>query len=262
MRALAAAFVMAFATAVCAVNAHVAPPPPHGIGSDANDCLTEATPCATPQRAYEVASGGSGTQTGGGHIKIAPGTYYGGARVLYYRFMAFEGDCSEPANVNIIAPANEAAFTLEDFAIVSLKCMRLSSSGSGSKGVVTRQYTILDYQYIDFNAMPGGIHISLGEKSKANCLGGIRIVGSATYHAAVGAQSYLTMNCDILNWGMPTFYAYIWMVWQSLVLVSGATFTGGVIGMPYINDSSLLVKESIVVPGDQPPLVQNGGAVQ
>jgi hypothetical protein len=262
MRSLIFALALVWPLVTAAVNTYVAPPPPNGIGSDANDCLTAITPCATPQRAADVAGGGVGTQTGGGLVKIADGTYYATTRVLYYRFMAFEGNCQNPENVNIVAPSNQAAFTIEDLAIVSLKCMRLSSSGSNSKGVVTRQYTILDYELIDFNSMPGGIHISLGEKSKGNCLGGIRIVGPAAYHAAVGAQSYLTLNCNILLYGTPTFDAFIWMVWQSLVLVNQATFNGGAAGRPYINDSSLLVKEATVIPGDQPPIVQNGGAVQ
>lgn len=258
MRALLIALLFPFSA--FAVNTFVST-----TGSDTNDCLTGSTPCRTIAKAAEIAQGGPDTQVGGGLVTIAAGVYTAGADILYYRFMSFKGDCSEQANVNIILPANTTGFTVQDHAIATFECMRFSSSGLGATAIMSRQFAIVDYRNIDFNAMPGGIHIAVSEKSKTNCLGGIRIIGGAIYHAAVSGQSLLTMNCDMMFYGIPEFSAFLWLVHQSQILMSSATFNtskGSAGGVSYINDSSLLVKGGVTVPGTLPPIVQNGGLVQ
>src|SRR5262249_9778595 len=128
-------------------------------GNDDSDCLSAALPCATIQRAVDLAPKYAQTS-----ILLSHGTYSAGAKVAHYKFVTIDGDCANRYAVTISNPPGGTAFTAQDFGILGIQCVVITG---GSIGLLTRQFSVLDYVKITFGPM--AVHISAGESSKINC---------------------------------------------------------------------------------------------
>jgi hypothetical protein len=244
------------------------PPPAHAQGTlyvapsgdDANDCATTMTACRTLQRAIKrVPITGVVAM-----IKMADGIYTGPADVAYYRFVVFEGNCSNPAAVTVRAPSGRAAFWAQDHAIVGVTCLTVEASGPRATGIASRQYAIVDYHRVRFGSFPDGIHVSAQEGSRQNCLGGIEIIGDAATHANAGYQSFLSMSCNIVIPAPRKFVHFVVATFLSTINLGGARITGaGVAGTTggLFTNSSVIVLGGTTLP-DRSVTTAAGGIVQ
>lgn len=237
-----------------AVDAFVSP-----SGNDSNNCLSAATACLTLQRGADVAVGGDAaytTATGPiGTLTVANGTYSAGINLVYFKVLTVTGNCADHSQVTISAN-NAVMFQSQDGAILTVKCMTLT--GTGSVGFASRQNAIIDHDKIRFTGVMA-VYFAANEQSKINCLTSVTIAGNATYAFSAGGQSAQSLNCAInLTGGVPAFSAFLYAVQQGLINMPSATISGSATGMPYINDSSLIVRGGVTVPGNGTPVCQNG----
>ena len=249
-----------FAFPVFAETYYVAPPP---LGKDSNDCRAPSRPCGSLQRAVDLIKSV-------GLINIAHGTYRDkGVNVIYYKVVTFIGDCEGANNqkVNLVLKGNDVAFRAQDYAIIGVNCLSISTRGEGSRAFSARQFAIIDYKKVRLGEMPLGVHVEATEKSKINCLGGVEIMGGAVYHAAATQQSQINLNCDVVIAKPVKFDAFAWVTIQSLI-EAGSAVIGGAgastsTGFQFINDSSqiILPPADKVWPGIG-SVVQFGGIVK
>ncbi len=229
-------------------------------GDDALSCTSPAQACRTLQRAVGLAPFAQVTT-----IYLAAGTYTEGANVYYYRFVNFIGNCDDPSAVRISVPGGQAAFWAQDHVIMAVSCMTVQSSGSGSAGIASRQYAIVDYYKVRFGAFANGFHVAAYESSRQNCQGEITIVGDAFGHANAHGQSFVSLACS-MSLPSPRSFAYFVVSNQlSMINAVGAQITGdgvaGTAGGQYAVNNSTLVLQGTTLPGSTQVAV-NGSSVQ
>lgn len=215
-------------------------------GSDNhNSCRGITSPCKTIQHAVDMSS-----PVGHAVIKLSPGIYNHGADITHYRFINIDGDCKHRHAVTINVQDGDAAFTVEDHAVLGVQCMIITG---GSTALSSRQFSVLDYVAITFGPM--SVHVSASEASKINCGGAIEILSGAIYHIAISGMSQVSANCDITIPNAVSFSSFAWVVRKSLFDASGLTLRGAGVetttGQQYIADGlSLVVQPTVgVIPG-------------
>ena len=171
-------------------------------GSDLNDCSL-AAPCATMQHVYSVCPNG-----GVCSLTLAPGTYSQRLDATYYKVfeingqMGADGSCADRAAVEIDdrvdgVPTAGALFSGQDHVILTVQCVTVRAYATGSIGFASRQFAILDINYVAFLDLPGGFGISVDEMSRANTVSP-HINGSASRWAVAGDGSTLTVGGNLV----------------------------------------------------------------
>lgn len=225
-------------------------------GSDANNCLSVETACATPMR-------GAAAAGNRGAVIIAPGSYYSvQINVMHSDYIAFTGNCSNHSSVVLYTiPLGVAAY-VQDHATATFNCIKFATVGSGSVAIAARQFAIVDYGDVVFGHFPLGRHVSIGEMSKANCSGSIGITGDASTHLEVSGISSVSLNCVMTFVGTPTLGYVVTAQAYSFISMSAASFSGSVTvtNNSYAIDASILAKGSVTIPG--PAGTNSRGLVQ
>lgn len=238
-------FFLLFSLNAFAGTAYVSP-----SGNDANNCQSWATACQTLQRGADSLKAADG-MTGSGTVYIADGTYSAGAAVLYYRFVSFVGNCTDPYKVKISKSGAGSVFVGEDHAILIVKCMEIEAPNG--VGIQSRQFTIVDYQDIRWGASV--VKVSVGEMSKANCAGTQWILAGGVNYAQANGQSQLALGCTHWINDSQTFTHFVNASASSVILFGGATFTGPGVGNlngykgVATNWGSLIDTGGVTVPG-------------
>lgn len=216
-------------------------------GSDAGDCI--AMPCKTLRRAVD-ATGGDGT------VRMAPGVYNDSVSIEHYKHIFVLGDCADPSKVVINVPSGAAGFWVQDHATAIVGCFTLNG-GSGSAGIISRQFAIADYYNVRFGPFPGGTHVAAVEQSKTNCGGWVEIFGGAVVHGSATGMSTLLLPCTIILTGSPAIDYFYVGTGRSLIEAYTTIYMGGSVGMQFaLQDSSLNMNNSIV-PGNAKGLLYN-----
>ena len=232
-------------------------------GDDGNDCLSKNAPCLTIQGA--VAKIPIATA---GYIEVAPGSYNEAVDVFHYRIVNIRGDCADPSNVIIQPKGNGGtAFWAQDHAIFFISCLTIRSSHTGNIGIAARQFGIVDFQYVHFGALAGGIHISVTDLSVASCIGPYFIDDSANVHAAVSALSRLTLNCPIHITTPVTFTVFAESVSRSFLNAGGAAIAGAgagsvTTGIQWIAQDATITLPAGGLPGNAPGQTYDNATVR
>ena len=90
------------------------------------------------------------------------------------------------------------SFWAQDTAILTVQCVGIRSSGSGSIVFASRQFAIMDVDNVRIGQAAGGAVMSAREMSKINCLSGvIRPIGSLIIGTATmpGTDSSSVNSC-------------------------------------------------------------------
>ncbi len=214
-------------------------------GSDANDCLSAASACATPVKAAAV-----GGQRG---VVLAGCGNYGNVAldIAHSAYILFRGcNCSDPSATGFYSSSATPVITVEDHATIAVECMKLATTVNGSTAIYARQFAIADWYNMIFGHFPQGRHVVLSEMSKGNCLGDVAIMGDAVSHAEVSGMSSASLNCNMTFYNNPIITNFVTAGQLSFVLIDTATFSGSAsIGTSYVVNTSLLKKGSVTIPG-------------
>jgi hypothetical protein len=160
-------------------------------GSDANDCLSVATPCATMQHVAGLPNVG----IQGTWVKLADGTYFQTLDLYHYRSLTITGNCANLRAVTVTANPNQILFHAEDHATLLLHCIRINTGGGDSRGISARQFSLVDYGNIVWDYFATGIHVAATEQSKINCVSKEYIQGSFGYHWLTSGLSAIESGC-------------------------------------------------------------------
>jgi hypothetical protein len=206
------------------------------LGSDANDCLSEAAPCSSIQGSVDKIPYG-----GGAYIKLAPGTYNDAqVSVVYHRVVMIVGDCRDLSAVIV-----NGGFQAQDHAIMAPQCLTINVGGHGGIGVGARQFAIVDIDRVRFGPMTIGI--SAQEISKVNTLGGIDIFGDMSYFAYAADGSSISLNGGFTVTGTRNFSeAFVAGAWGARIVAQGASFAWAIpaTGLKFTLTDAVLARPS------------------
>jgi hypothetical protein len=132
------------------------------------------------------------------HLTLAPGTYSQRLNATYYKVFQVDGQltadgrCADRAAVEIDdridgAPTAGALFSGQDHVTLTVQCLTVRAYATGSIGFTSRQFAILDINYVEFLDFPGGTGIAVNEMSKANVFSPT-IKGDASRWAAADCE--------------------------------------------------------------------------
>jgi hypothetical protein len=214
------------------------------LGSDANDCLSEAAPCSSIQGSVDKIPYG-----GGAYIKVAPGIYNDAhVSVVYHRVVMIVGDCRD-----LTAVVVNGGFIAQDHAILASQCLTISG-GSGGIGVGARQFAIVDVDRVRFGPMTIGI--SAQEISKVNTLGGIEIFGDMSDFVNAADGSSVSLSGDFALTGVRNFSgAFVAGAWGARIFAQGASFAWAIpaTGLKFrLTDAVLFRPSGNGLPGSLP----------
>jgi hypothetical protein len=239
-------------------------------GDDSNDCLSVLRPCRTIQAAVDrvpLASTADIVLSSGFHY-IDGSPNYPAVNVVYWRGISIHGDCQSPdaTTVRINAPGI-AAITAQDYAILIVTCLTLSSSAAGNTAIVCRQIAICDYGKIHFGALQDGQHVSIADRSSASCVDQIWIDDSAAVHAGAGNGSLLHLDCPIALTAPLSFIAFIQTTWHAMITISGAQITGpgagaATSGIQCTIQNGTIIAGNVTLPGNSPCQLYDGGILK
>jgi hypothetical protein len=179
-------------------------------GSDANDCLSQSTPCKTAQIACTKAMN---EWDFGGYdpfIRLSAGIYNGGCnlagQLVGAHTINIVGEQSEDQSCTLQqaervivhpAPGTSEIFMFQDLAIGVLRC--LTVEGPGAHGVKCRQTPASDIAFVKFGGSQG---LQFGASAGGSCglnLGGTIWVGNnLTAVVAAGSNSRLTAAAHVV----------------------------------------------------------------
>jgi hypothetical protein len=223
-------------------------------GSDANDCRTASAPCQTVQGA--VAKTPLGVHT----LHLADGVYEGTAiDAVYYRVLTIRGNCADRGAVVLTRDTSGAIVSVQDGAIVTIRCLTLKSTTPNVSGIVGRQFAVADYRDVRFPVT--GFLAAANEMSKANCVGTVEIHSGGAVYASAGGLSTISIGCPHYIAPGVSFIAFVTAGWKSLVMAQGATFEGNITGQKYILQDSTLVQPRGGLPGTIDGACYHGCAV-
>lgn len=164
------------------------------LGSDANDCSSPSTPCATIQGAVDKVRFATTAD-----IFLASGIFAISApiNVYYWRLIAIrgprntDGSCKEPVPT-VRATAGGNVFWAQDSAILAVVCIKIQGNGSEpAVGLAARQNAIIDFgPGIHFDSLDQYIDVQDG--AKASCTGKIYLDSTAT--VGFGARKGSLLN--------------------------------------------------------------------
>jgi hypothetical protein len=187
------------------------------LGSDANDCLSEAAPCSSIQGSVDKIRYG-----GGAYIKLAPGTYNDAQiSVVYHRVVMIVGDCRD-----LTAVVVNGGFQAQDHAIMAPQCLTINVGGPGGIGVAAR---------------------SAQEISKVNTLGGIDIFGDMSYFAYAADGSSISLNGGFTVTRARNFSeAFVAGAWGARIFAQGASFAWAIpaTGLKFTLTDAVLARPS------------------
>lgn len=252
MKWLIALFLL-LATPAHAVDLYVAT-----TGNDNGNCRSQSSPCKTGQYAVDQIPNLSHQ---GYDIYFADGTYSGTINIAHKNIVNLRGNCSNLLAVVLNPGGNyKTIITSQDRSVVGVNCMSLDgSSYYGTTGIYSRQIAIVDYQFIAFFAMPGGVHVS-ADYAAISCTGPVYIYGGAIVHAAAGNQSVMKLPCAITIPSPVAFTIFIQAGLRSVSSLAGATISGTATGMKFTAQDGSCVNCN-TAPGDQPGAVYGSGTV-
>lgn len=237
----------------------VAPPP---MGSDSNDCISAA--CATIQHAADLCPAAWYCA-----INIAPGVYSQKTNVYYYKVIAItgptdaKGQCVNRHEVTVDDLANGvrrtgSIFSVQDHAILTVRCMTLRANGTGTTGFAARQFAIGDVNDIDFLQFPSGTAVAATETSKVNVFNP-SIAGNSSRFAFATDLSQITIDGLLrLARGLRFDVAFVTSVHKSIVSLYPSAIEGGegMSGASYQCADST-INRSVTLPGGDVPYVGN-----
>jgi hypothetical protein len=256
LTALSAILFLSTVTAA-AQTYYVAPSP---SGSDANDCSSPSTPCATFQRAVNLCPPGS-------HCSIvpAPGVYSQKTNVIFYKTISISPEnCTDRSAVVVDDRINGVGqagsiFQVQDHATLTIQCMTLEAHANGSVGIASRQFSIGDVNYVDFGQFQGGLGVMADETSKIN-LYSAGIYGDASRFVWAADLSEITISGTIgVGDGLTFEVAFLSAFSNSIVSVRPSKIMGGeaTSGASYqCNDA--IITTNVTLPGGDVPHVGNG----
>lgn len=255
--------VLLLSTATAAAEIyHVAPAPG---GSDANDCLSPSTQCATFQRAVDLCPSATHCT-----IQTAPGVYSQKTNVVWYKAISITGPragdatCADRSAVVVddridgVGQAG-AIFMGQDHAILTISCMTLAAHANGSVGFAARQFVVGDVNDVDFRRFPAGLGIAAEETSKINVVSpGIH--GDASRFVSAGGLSQVTISGAIrIGDGLTFEVAFLSALSNSIVSVYPSTIVGGtgtMFGASY-QCKDAIIQKNVTLPGGDVPYVGN-----
>jgi hypothetical protein len=145
-------------------------------------------------------------------IQLLPGGAFGAIGEIDGDFTGSFGRninvLGDPTLVNppvITVPAGQIGIKMRDGAWATLNGLAFVSSGAGAIAVDTEQYGGIDLQNIRYGAFPGGVHVNAVDGSQVNVSGAEVIVGTASSHWLVEAQSKLVVGSVTISGGLNAF---------------------------------------------------------
>ncbi len=243
--AIAALFgFSAEAAAQAQTSYYVAPAAATPAGNDSNAC-TSAAPCLTLQHTCSVIDT---LPFGVYSLYVADGTYTstGSGNVVcglnYNHAVTITGDVTNPNFVVLQLVGNDTGIDVQDHAIVGINGVYITSSGANSNGIVSRQYTITDYNNVWFGQL--SVDVFATEASKINCLSTV-IISNMGFHAIAFGQSQILLNCPMRIAAGVAFSYFVDVAQESFVDASSLSATdystGGapsVSGQKWVNSHS------------------------
>ena len=241
---------------------------PRPSGSDANDCLSSSTPCATFQRAVDLCPRGQHCA-----ILAAPGVYSQTTNVFYYKVISIwgpldrDGNCIDRSAVTVDDHIDDvgqrgAIFWAQDHAILTIQCMTLAAHIDGSVGFASRQFAIGDVNDVNFGQFPGGVGVSANETSKVN-ISSPGVYGDASRFVSASDLSQITIGGTISVGTALTFeVAFLTAISNSVVLVFPSKIVGGeaTSGASYqCNDA--IIRKNVTLPGGDVPYADTANCV-
>lgn len=253
MKWLLTALCLLWATPADAVDLYVAT-----TGTDSGNCRSQSNPCKTGQYAVNQIPNLSHQ---GYDVYFAAGVYSGTIDVAHKNIVNLRGNCGNPMSV-VLNPGGDykTIVTSQDRSVVGVNCMTLDGSAYyGTTGIFSRQIAIVDFRWVNFFAMPGGMHIA-ADYAAVSCTEPYYIYGGAVVHAGAGNQSVLKLPCQITIPSPVSFYAFIQAGLRSVASLAGAVISGTATGLKFTaQDGSCVGCNS--APGDQPGQIYGSGTV-
>ncbi len=184
-------------------------------GSDSsNDCVTEASPCATAQYAYTRLMTDWDFAGFGATIKLANGTYASGINmagqpvgthlVTVVGNQDLSQNCIDRTSVIVQGNASVPIFWFQDLAIGVVRCLTVqaactqgdpcSQRAQGVTAFSCRQTPASDIAFINFDALPGGAGVVAADQCGINLGGDIWISNNMTQLLFAVSQSRITIG--------------------------------------------------------------------
>ncbi len=226
-------------------------------GSDNNDCLSSASPCATIGNALNIVqdnidfSGGSNVAT----INLASGTYneciFWVGPIVGVENVYILGSLSSPSSY-IINCANNYAVQARDHSIVTLEGLTLTAQTAAYSAISASQFSAIDLDTVILNGDSGGIDIQAFQLGTVNIVGPVTAGSSVAIFALVYESANLTINSNItIDFGV-TVGTFAEPTELGSIVVTGAptiTNNGTVTNMCSISLLGLLNRGGITFPG-------------
>lgn len=217
-------------------------------GNDANDCLSAATACYSPQHVANIMPTGTG---GPVDLKLLDGAYTFNLDLVHYRYLRLTGNCSTPSNVTITSLPSREIFWVEDHATLVARCFRPQTTSNYSRVFQGRQYAIIDFDTIEFGYFPMGQYVLLNETSRANCGGDNWLVSTAGSSGAMNFavttdHSTINMACQLIanvptvfrdaigNYPTPFHFGTQWSIGN----YNGFSYSGSITGQRFFLQNS------------------------
>jgi hypothetical protein len=228
-------------------------------GSDTNNsCRAQAMPCLTGQHAVDQIPFATVST-----IHFADGIYNGQINIFYWRFVVLEGNCANPQSVSLRPTANNQAIVWgQDGAIAHVQCFELNGNGfSGITALAGRQWSIIDFGWLYFAGLSGGIGASVNT-STASCVNPIYIDSSMSIFASASNNGYLNMPCLVTLLNSPVFSSvFVSVGLQSTLSFAGAKFGGTATGTRWSVLNGTLLTGGNTLPGTAEGSVYGSGTV-
>lgn len=223
------------------------------LGNNNNLCITSgAGACATIQHAVDLARGYDGYAAGSGgvYIAVADGTYTENiniySSVIGNTTITLAGNDTTPGNV-IIDGGGGTAVTVQDHSGLTISGFRLQ----GNIGLYSRQYAIIDFQHIEWNAT--GINFEAVDNSALSQVGPDAIIGNAIVHVFATNNSLINLNGTTTIGSARAFTVFAEATNSSTIagvpVYSGAG-VAGTTGSRFFQDYTSLLPPAITFPGN------------
>ena len=237
----------------------VAPAPQ---GSDSNNCRSEHVPCATFQWALGLCPVAQHCV-----IYLGAGLYSQHLDVVHFAHVSIVGNrqdgvCADRHAVTIddtSLDGNNALFTVEDHATLTLSCMTLAAH-RGNSGFHARQFAIGDLVDIEFASFPGRSAVSASETSKIN-VANPSIAGNANRFAYAMDLSQIDIGGVVkIADGLRFDVALIASINNSVVAFRPESMEGGAgfSGASYQCTAASIEKTVVLPGGDRPYNPEDG----
>lgn len=168
-------------------------------GDDSRDCLSEAAPCRTMQRAYGRAYSEYDFVGSGCVIKLSDGIHTNGVRMtgtlVGAHICHVVGNPTDRRRVIVQPAPGTAAFDIQDLAMISVT--DLTIQGDGIIGFFGRQLVVVDIARVTFGSMPDGIAVSMTDQAGANLVGDFCIDGDMSAFLSANHMSRIKVAAGV-----------------------------------------------------------------